>query len=206
MTITSFIYAIFNISYTLAILIVCVKKRNVKTVKDKSEQHKLLPQQSKKLEVRKQPFGPAPLPKGAMSKGSITAVGASNKQTLQQTPITANQMKQIKNDKDIQSTQLSKEQIGNAKNGKKNLLQRIKDIKEKKDGQVQYEQYKSIKRRKKGKKLEIAKTQRSTRMKEQLKKEDQMKNEEQEEEEEDDDTMKGIASLQQDLNIVSTEE
>ncbi|VDM10575.1 unnamed protein product [Wuchereria bancrofti] len=177
-------------------------------VKDNSEQNKLLPQQSKKLDVRKQPFGPAPLPKGAISKGTITALGASNKQALQQIPITANQ---IKNDKDIQPTQLSKEQTENAKNGRKNLLQRIKDIKEKKDGQVQYEQYKSVKRRKKvakkGKKLEIVQTQRSTQMKEQLKEEDQMKNEEQEEEEEEnDDTMKGIASLQQDLNIVSAEE
>ncbi|VDM15825.1 unnamed protein product [Wuchereria bancrofti] len=62
-------------------------------VKDNSEQNKLLPQQSKKLDVRKQPFGPAPLPKGAISKGTITALGASNKQALQQIPITANQIK-----------------------------------------------------------------------------------------------------------------
>ncbi|CAG9537459.1 unnamed protein product [Cercopithifilaria johnstoni] len=112
-----------------------------------------------------------------------------------------------------QPTQLSKEGISSAKDGKKNLLQRIKDMKDTKDGQVQYEQYKSAKRRKKPTnkeiKLEIAETQRRNQTEKKLK-EDKMakeeKEEEEEEEEEEDDTMKGIASLQQDPNIVSTEE
>ncbi|EFO19619.2 hypothetical protein LOAG_08868 [Loa loa] len=231
-TITSFICALLNISYTIAVLILCVKKRerNEKKEQEKGASLQQLKTPEAKTPERKQPFGPAPLPKAAVTKGSVVKANVP-KQVLQQSPTSVNQMQQTikdvsfkkerksvrmsgvaiweyekKDPTDIQPTQLSKERIESAKDEQKNLLQRIKDMKDKKDGQIQYEQYKSIKRRKKvtkkGTKLEVARTQ--TQTEEQLK-EDQIAKDEQEEEEEDD-TMKGIASLQQDLNIVSTEE
>ncbi|KAL4001634.1 hypothetical protein ACH3XW_0065 [Acanthocheilonema viteae] len=254
-TITSLICVLLNISYIIALLIVCVRKRNVETMqKEKSEQYKA-PEPAKSSEAnRKELFGPSLSPKVTVTKGIVAVVAADvPKQVLQQSSAAANQMQQAINDlaafevcrnaskflcsesldrnkfptafsitpnprhpqyiqEHTQATQLSKERIEGAKDGQKNLLQRIKDMKERNDGQIQCKQYKSVKRRKKamkkGIKLETAQTQRSNETEEEQKKDKITKAEEEEEEEEEgeDDTMKGIASLQQDLNIVSAEE
>ncbi|KAM3724473.1 Nephrocystin-4 [Dirofilaria immitis] len=212
MIVTILICALLNISYIIIALIICIKKRkNVKQISVKSKQHK--------LSSSKKPYGPAPKPadkKVAVTQEAAVAPGVP-KQLLQKSPIATKQMQNAINDvsskkkENVQVTQLSDEQIGNAKDEQRNMLQqRIKDKREQKNGKVRCEQYKSIRRRRKkatknGVQLEIARTQESNQMEGKLK-EDQNTKMEEEEDDVEDDTMKGIASLQQDLNIVSTEE
>ncbi|VDK78088.1 unnamed protein product [Litomosoides sigmodontis] len=193
--------ALLSISYTIALLILCVRKRKVET---DSGQCKRSERPKSSEANRKAPFGPSPLSKVAVAEQAFAAVAADvPKQAIQQSQTAANEMQQAINDEHTQPTQLSKERLESAKDGQRNLLQRIKEMKEKKDGQVQYEQYKSAKRRRKatekGLNFEIAQTQRSNETEE---KNDKMSKEEEEE----DDTMKGIVSLQQELNVLSTEE
>ncbi|CAG9537458.1 unnamed protein product [Cercopithifilaria johnstoni] len=100
MTITSFVCLLLNISYIIALLIVCVRKRNVETIKEKNEQYKPSEKPKSSKENRKEPLGPSPLSNAAVTKEAavVVAAGVPAKQVLQRNSTAANQMQQKIND------------------------------------------------------------------------------------------------------------
>uniref|UniRef100_A0A915PJZ1 DUF4408 domain-containing protein n=1 Tax=Setaria digitata TaxID=48799 RepID=A0A915PJZ1_9BILA len=195
--IISLIPVALNISYIMTMLVICIRKRKIEKAKDKGQQDK-----PTNLAATSTPANQEEKPIGDTAKHDDKKVIIVNQEAVATTPGTPQQLSQLKST----ATQQTQNRISD-EHGK---LKRPNDkqVKKMEEGQKKDAPQKSVKRRKKetkkGAKSETAKTQKSEGVKEKSKEGEIIKVEEDDEEE--DDTMKGIASLRQDLNIVSIEE